>query len=135
MKARQVGALVGLVAGIAAFGLALMLAACGDTTSPPVVSPTVAVSPSPTVPPDTTEAVCDLFREVAVGAFGETMSFGQVVDGLTEIGALGETARDPAISTLAVQAGDEGNARAMITGKPNRTQDALASACNSEVPL
>jgi hypothetical protein len=55
-------------------------------SSPAASSPTVS---------DTSEAVCAKFREVAAGAFGESMSFAQIVDGLKEVGELGTTAANP----------------------------------------
>lgn len=63
------------------------------------------------------------------------MSFAQIVDGLEEVGELGTTAADPSISTLAVQVGQEANARALISGRPNRSLDAWAEACNDALPL
>jgi hypothetical protein len=63
------------------------------------------------------------------------MSFAQIVDGLKEVGELGTTAANPSISTLAVQVGEEANARALISGSPNRALDALAYACNEAFPL
>jgi hypothetical protein len=84
---------------------------------------------------DTSEEVCTRFREIAAGAFGESMSFAQIVDGLEEVGELGTTAADPSISTLAVQVGQEHNGRALISGSPDRSLDALADACNDAFPL
>lgn len=124
---------------IAAVALAAVLAACGGSTTPaaPLTS-TQAPAPSPPVPepaPDTSADVCKLFRVVAVGAYGETMSFAQVVAGLREVGQLAEDAADPKISNLGVQVGVEANARSMIGAKPDRTLDALASECNEAFPV
>jgi hypothetical protein len=89
---------------------------------------------SPTIV-DTSEAVCSKLREVAAGAFGESMSLAQVVDGLEEIGELGTTAAVPSIRSLAIQAGKEANAQALISGKPDQTLDALAEACDEAFPI
>jgi hypothetical protein len=97
-----------------------------EVASPPASPPTAG---------DTSEAVCSKFREVAAGAFGESMSLEQIVDGLKEIGGLATTAADPSISSLAVQAGEEANARVLISGKPDQTLDGLAEASNEAFPI
>jgi hypothetical protein len=86
---------------------------------------------------DTSQETCDRFRDVAAGAFGESMSAAQVVDGLKEVGELGTTATNPSISTPAVQVGEEANAhaRALIAGNADKPLDALADACNQAFPL
>jgi len=121
---------------VAAIAVAASLGACSSTS--PTDQPDKEVASSPASSPtagDTSEAVCSKFREVAAGAFGESMSFEQIVDGLEEIGELGTTAANPSISSLAVQAGEEANAQALISGKPDRTLDGLAEACNEAFPI
>ena len=124
---------------ITAVVLATALAACGGSTTPaaPPTS-TEAPAPSPPVPepaPDTSADVCELFRDVALGAYGETMSFAQVEAGLREVGQLAEDATDPEISNLGVQVGVEADARSMIGAKPDRTLDALTTECNEAFPI
>jgi hypothetical protein len=130
---------MGWKGAVAAIAIAATLGACSEAepthaddwpTSSSASSPAAS---SPTV--SDTSAVCAKFREVAAGAFGESMSFAQIVDGLKEVGELGTTAANPSISTLAVQVGEEANARALISGSPNRALDALAYACNEACPL
>lgn len=113
---------------ITAVALASALAACEGSTTP-------AVPLTSTQAPDTSADVCELFRDVAVGAYGETMSFAQVEAGLREVGQLAEDAADPKISNLGVQVGIEANARSMIGAKPDRTLDALATECNEAFPV
>jgi hypothetical protein len=84
---------------------------------------------------DTSEAVCSKFREVAAGAFGESMSVEQIVTGLKEVGELGTTATNESISDLAVQVGEEANADALISGQPDQALDGLADACNEAFPI
>jgi hypothetical protein len=110
---------------LAAVAVVAALAACGGSTS----------DGQPSAQPDTSRATCARFREVAGGAFGESLTSAEVESGLKEVGVLGETARDPSISRLAVQAGGEANARALITGEPDKTLDALADACNQAFPI
>ena len=122
---------------VVALAAAAVLAACGGSTTVPLTStqaptPSPALVPEPT--PDTSADVCELFRDVAVGAYGETMSFAQVEDGLRKVGQLAEDAADPKISSLGVQVGVEANARSMIGAKPDRTLDALAAECNEAFP-
>ena len=92
-------------------------------------------SEQPSAKPDTSQATCTKFREVAGGAFGESLTRAEVEAGLNEVAELGETARDPSISSLAVQAGEEANARALISGEADETLDALADACNEAFPI
>jgi hypothetical protein len=114
---------------IAAIAIAATIGACSEAEPTPAENGTASPASSPTVS-DTSEAVCAKFREVAAGAFGESMSFAQIVDGLKEVGELGTTAANPSISTLAVQVGAEHRASALIFGRPDRSLDALADACN-----
>jgi hypothetical protein len=106
------------------------LAACGSSTSDeqPSAQPSAQQQ-------DTSQATCTKFREVSAGAFGESLTRAEVEAGLKEVGVLGQTARDPTISGLAVQAGEEANARALLTGEADKTLDALANACNEAFPI
>jgi hypothetical protein len=112
--------------------LSLTAAACTSTSSA-TTQPAGATTQQTTV--DTSQQTCDRFREVATGAFGESMSAAQVVDGLKEVGGLGTTATNPSISTAAVQVGEEANARALIAGNADPAMDALADACNEAFPI
>jgi hypothetical protein len=116
---------------LAAIAIAVSLGACSAE------SPTPANNEPSNSPPvsDTSEAACSKFPEVSAGAFGESMSFEQIVSGLKEVGDLGTTATNSKISGLAIQAGEEANARALISGKPDPTLDALAEACNKAFPI
>ena len=128
--------IVGWKGAIAAIAVAASLGACSSAS--PTDQPDKEVASSPASSPtagDTSEAVCSKYREVAAGAFGESMSLEQVVNGLKEIGELATTAADPSISSLAFQAGEEANAQALISGKPDQTLDALAEACNEAFPI
>jgi hypothetical protein len=113
---------------IAAIAIAATLGACSSEA--PTDDGSGATQPAH----DTSEAVCTKFREVAGGAFGESLSPEQVVEGLEEVGELGSTAADP-IGSLAVQAAEEANAQALISGNPDQTLDALADACNEAFPI
>jgi hypothetical protein len=110
-----------------------LLAACGGSTT---TDEQPSAEPStPSTEPDTSQATCTKFREVSAGAFGESLTRSEVEAGLKEVGVLGKTAREPTISRLAVQAGEEADARALITGEADKTLDALADACNEAFPI
>ena len=63
------------------------------------------------------------------------MTIEEVVSGLKEVGELGATATNMSISALAVQVGEEANARALISGRADQALDALAEACNEAFPI
>ena len=81
------------------------------------------------------ESACSRFRDVAAGAFGETLSESEVVSGLEEVGSLAEESTNPAIRDNAQEVAAEANAQAMISGEANSAQDALAEACNEAFPI
>jgi hypothetical protein len=123
--------IVGWKGTVAAIAVAASLGTCSTESSTPAEN----TSASPPTVGDTSEAVCAKFRQVAAGAFGESLSVQQVMTGLKEVGELGTTSTNPSISRLAVQAGEEADARALISGKTDRTLDALAEACNKAFPI
>jgi hypothetical protein len=114
---------------LVAVAVGALLAACGASTTDEQPSAQTSAQP------DTSQATCAKFREVSAGAFGESLTRSEVEAGLKEVGVLGETAREPSISRLAVRAGEEANARALISGEPDETLDALADACNEAFPI
>jgi hypothetical protein len=78
---------------------------------------------------------CARFREVAAGAYGESMSESEVVSGLEEVGSIAEDSTTPAIRDNAAKVAEEANAQSMISGEPNGPQDAFADACNDAYPI
>jgi hypothetical protein len=81
------------------------------------------------------QQACDRFREVAAGAYGEALSESEVVAGLHYVGRIAQDSITPAIRDNGQQVAAEANAKAMISGKANPAQDALAEACNDTYPI
>jgi hypothetical protein len=81
------------------------------------------------------EQACSRFREVASGAFGESLSESQVVSGLEDVGAIAADSTNPAIKDNAKQVAAEADAGSMISGAANGAQDALAEAFNEAYPV
>jgi len=85
----------------------------------------------------TDEQVCNEYRGIALGAFGESMSESEVIAGVHEVerlalGALIPSIRDNA-RTMAVNPQEA--AAILIEGRPNAAQDDLAESCNQEFPI
>ncbi len=80
-------------------------------------------------------AACDRFRQVALGAGGESMTEAQVVAGLKDVGRLAQESTTPSIRDNAQVVAAEANAQTMISGEANAAQDSLADACNKLFPL
>ena len=81
------------------------------------------------------QRACSRFREVAAGAYGESLSKAEVVAGLREVGNLARDSTTPAIKDDAQAVAAEANAKALIDGEANAAQDALAEACNEAYPI
>ena len=104
--------------------MAAILAGCG-TEEPS--------GPGPTGEDSAGRAACSRFREVAFGAAGEELSRSQVV--LREVGDLAADSTDPAIRDNGIAAAEETYVRALVSGEPDPTLDALADACDAAFPI
>jgi len=132
--------------GVVAVLVGLMIvtgASCSSTTDvpgPATSSLSTATSTSVADPPaderdSAGEAACTRFRDVASGAFGESMSKSEVVSGLKDVGDIAADSTNPAITDNAEEVAAEANAGSMISGTANGAQDALADACNDAYPI
>ena len=117
-------------------GLMIVTGAACDSSKPGPSDPTIIPTSDAPAPEDDSagEQACALFRDVASGAFGESMSEPEVVSGLQDVGDIAADSTNPAIRSNAEEVAAEGNAQSMINGTANRAQDALAEACNEAYP-
>lgn len=85
----------------------------------------------------TDEQVCSEFRELAAGAFGESLSKSEVVAKLEEIGRLAKDATSRVIrdNALAMAKDPQPTAVILINGDPDAAADALAEECNARYPI
>jgi hypothetical protein len=111
------------IAFVAAAGVLVFGMACSSSTSSSSTSST-----------DTSEQVCQKFRDVAGGAFGESMSNDQIASGLDEVGTLAQTATGD-IAKYRQQVAAEANVKSLVNGSPNKAQDGLSEACNAAYPI
>lgn len=109
-----------VVAGLVVFGTACST----DTTS----------SNGTTSATDTSAQVCQKFRDVAAGGFGESMTNQEIAAGLAELGSLAATATGD-IAKYGKQVAAEANVMSLVNGSPNGAQDGLAEACNEAYPI
>jgi hypothetical protein len=92
---------------------------------------------APTTVPATDEQVCSQFREVAGGAFGESLSKSEVAAKVEEIGRLAKDASVPDIqkNALSMAKDPQATAENLIKGDPDAAADALAEECNARYPI
>lgn len=117
-------------------GLLLVTGAACDSSEPGPSDPTIIPTSDAPAPDDDSagEQACAVFRDVASGAFGESMSESEVVSGLKDVGDIAADSTNPEIRDSAAEVAAEANAGSLISGTANDAQDALAGACNDAYP-
>jgi hypothetical protein len=120
---RVMGQMLSKVAFVAAVSLLVSGIACSSSSSSSSTSST-----------DTSEQVCQKFRDVSGGAFGESMSNDEIASGLDDVGTLAQTATGD-IAKFGQPVAAEANVKSLVNGSPNKAQDGLAAACNAAYPI
>jgi hypothetical protein len=82
---------------------------------------------------DTSEQVCQTFRDVAGGAFGESMSNDQIASALDEVGSFAQTATGD-IAKYGQQVAAEANVKSLRNGSPNKSAGRARGSLQRGIP-